>query len=143
MNRDPIQEKGGLNLYGFVGNDPIHRIDILGKNWRKWILPIAPWLSGCGKRANSNEALETVKKLFEGKDVGEDFFKDKGCTKEKEYQLAVRLFLTNRSDFGEIHAYTICECLVGNTVSTALIQCQLYLMELFEKKKETPLPNEK
>ncbi len=27
INRDPIGEAGGLNLYGFVGNDPINRID--------------------------------------------------------------------------------------------------------------------
>ena len=29
-NRDPIEEKGGLNLYGFVGNDPISRFDRFG-----------------------------------------------------------------------------------------------------------------
>jgi len=28
---DPIGEKGGLNLYGFVGNDPIDYVDLLGK----------------------------------------------------------------------------------------------------------------
>jgi RHS repeat-associated protein len=30
INRDPIQESGGLNLYGFVANDPINTIDYLG-----------------------------------------------------------------------------------------------------------------
>jgi len=30
LNRDPIQESGGLNLYGFVGNGPINRVDPLG-----------------------------------------------------------------------------------------------------------------
>ena len=30
LNRDPIQEAGGLNLYGFVGNDPVNRWDYLG-----------------------------------------------------------------------------------------------------------------
>ncbi|MDD4406068.1 MAG: RHS repeat-associated core domain-containing protein [Parabacteroides sp.] len=30
MNRDPIEEKGGLNLYGFVNNDPVNRWDKLG-----------------------------------------------------------------------------------------------------------------
>ena len=30
LNRDPIAEEGGLNLYGFVGNDGINELDILG-----------------------------------------------------------------------------------------------------------------
>ena len=30
LNRDPIGERGGLNLYGYVGNDPLDRIDPLG-----------------------------------------------------------------------------------------------------------------
>ena len=29
-SRDPIEEEGGENLYGFVGNDPIYWIDYLG-----------------------------------------------------------------------------------------------------------------
>ena len=31
INRDPIQEKGGLNLYGFVRNNSINRWDFLGQ----------------------------------------------------------------------------------------------------------------
>jgi RHS repeat-associated protein len=30
LNRDPIEESGGLNLYGFVGNDPTNGVDVLG-----------------------------------------------------------------------------------------------------------------
>ena len=30
LNRDPIEEEGGLNLYSFVKNDPMNRWDILG-----------------------------------------------------------------------------------------------------------------
>jgi RHS repeat-associated protein len=30
INRDPIEEDGGLNLYGFVGNDGVNWVDILG-----------------------------------------------------------------------------------------------------------------
>ena len=30
LNRDPIAEKGGLNLYGFVGNGPVNGADHLG-----------------------------------------------------------------------------------------------------------------
>jgi hypothetical protein len=29
-SRDPIRERGGINLYGFVGNNPINAIDVLG-----------------------------------------------------------------------------------------------------------------
>jgi hypothetical protein len=30
-NRDPIQEKGGNNLYEFVRNSPINQIDLFGQ----------------------------------------------------------------------------------------------------------------
>jgi len=30
LNRDPIAEDGGVNLYGFVGNDGVDRTDLLG-----------------------------------------------------------------------------------------------------------------
>ena len=32
LNRDPIEELGGLNLYGFVRNDGVNRWDYLGMN---------------------------------------------------------------------------------------------------------------
>lgn len=30
LSKDPIEEQGGANLYGFVGNDPVSRFDLLG-----------------------------------------------------------------------------------------------------------------
>jgi hypothetical protein len=30
LNRDPIEEKGGPNLYGFVNNNPMGGIDLVG-----------------------------------------------------------------------------------------------------------------
>ena len=30
LNRDPLEEQGGANLYGFVGNNPVSAYDILG-----------------------------------------------------------------------------------------------------------------
>jgi RHS repeat-associated protein len=33
LNRDPIEESGGRNLYGFVGNNPLTRFDALGLLW--------------------------------------------------------------------------------------------------------------
>jgi RHS repeat-associated protein len=29
-SRDPIEEEGGINLYGFVGNDGVGRVDVMG-----------------------------------------------------------------------------------------------------------------
>jgi len=40
LSRDPIEERGGINLYGFVGNSPIQRIDLFG---------LAPPGKGCPK----------------------------------------------------------------------------------------------
>jgi RHS repeat-associated protein len=33
LNRDPIEERGGPNLYGFVGNDGVNGWDYLGMEW--------------------------------------------------------------------------------------------------------------
>ncbi len=33
INRDPIEEAGGNNLYGFCGDDPIDHWDVLGQSW--------------------------------------------------------------------------------------------------------------
>lgn len=30
INRDTIEESGGINLYGFVTNNPVNRWDVLG-----------------------------------------------------------------------------------------------------------------
>jgi len=32
VNRDPIEESGGVNLYGFVGNDGVGMVDVLGQS---------------------------------------------------------------------------------------------------------------
>ena len=34
-SRDPIDEEGGLNLYGFVGNDGVNKWDYLGYAWKE------------------------------------------------------------------------------------------------------------
>jgi proteasome lid subunit RPN8/RPN11 len=35
-SRDPIEEEGGVNLYGFVGNDAVDWVDILGELFRPY-----------------------------------------------------------------------------------------------------------
>jgi hypothetical protein len=42
LSRDPIGEKGGVNLYGFVENNPINRWDILGKISEGGEWPVPP-----------------------------------------------------------------------------------------------------
>jgi RHS repeat-associated protein len=38
INRYPIAEKGGLNLYGFCGNDGVDHYDYLGQSWLSRLL---------------------------------------------------------------------------------------------------------
>ena len=52
LNRDPILEEGGLNLYGFVGNDPVNRIDRLG------LLSIYPVADSPRDKASQDGSLE-------------------------------------------------------------------------------------
>ena len=38
VSRDPIEERGGLNLYGFVGNDGVNDSDLFGEiSWIKFV----------------------------------------------------------------------------------------------------------
>jgi RHS repeat-associated protein len=51
INRDPIEEKGGLNLYGFINNNPISNFDVYGllftpKSEADWILLRWAYLGG-------------------------------------------------------------------------------------------------
>ncbi len=61
VNRDPIGERGGVNLFGFVGNNPIDHLDYLGQqiwipNWLKqlaramWMQVVDNYLSPSGYR---------------------------------------------------------------------------------------------
>lgn len=36
LNKDPLGERGGINLYGFAGNNGINRFDYLGLAWSRW-----------------------------------------------------------------------------------------------------------
>ena len=45
INRDPIAEQGGLNLYGFCGNDGVNHWDYLGYSWlSKKLKKIGKWV---------------------------------------------------------------------------------------------------
>lgn len=42
-SRDPIEERGGVNLYGFVGNDGIGFVDVLGLQSGDFYNPFQIW----------------------------------------------------------------------------------------------------
>lgn len=41
-SRDPVEEKGGVNLYGFVGNDGVNCVEFLGLKLIKYVGPAKP-----------------------------------------------------------------------------------------------------
>ncbi len=47
-SRDPLLEKGGMNIYGFVGNQPISRFDMDGRVWIAW--QDADCMAKCGEQ---------------------------------------------------------------------------------------------
>lgn len=57
VNRDPIEEEGGINLYGFLGNQPTGRIDPYGECFAIGLPWVLSWFGGLGV---SGEALTGV-----------------------------------------------------------------------------------
>lgn len=45
-NRDPIKESGGVNLYGFVGANPVMRLDPTGLTWEQTLRMTHQWANG-------------------------------------------------------------------------------------------------
>ena len=75
-SRDPIGERGGVNLYGFVGNDGVNDSDYLG---REGNIQPNPDLSDEGYAKLKDEALKKLRNLCENKKC----LGDCGCTKER------------------------------------------------------------
>jgi hypothetical protein len=87
-SRDPIEEHGGVNLYGFVGNDGINKWDKLGlhcrdcqKEYKACLADVETDYKACKKEAwdSYNKAIE------EGRDA-----------LEKAYQAAKKVLLDAR-----------------------------------------------
>jgi uncharacterized protein RhaS with RHS repeats len=72
LSRDPLEEDGGKNLYGMVGNDPISRYDMLGlfgnlSGFGRWLANIGggtdiPW-SYFDQNNNTKAALQRIWRL--------------------------------------------------------------------------------
>ena len=60
LSRDPIEEQGGLNLYGFVNNDPVRLIDPNGESIWVWAVIAAAveasWDTYCANMATTEGA---------------------------------------------------------------------------------------
>ena len=59
LSKDPIDEQGGLNLYGFAGNDPVNRWDYLGLLEKK-ILPLRVYYEKLTFEAGNYSARESL-----------------------------------------------------------------------------------
>ena len=70
LSRDPIGEDGGLNLYGFVGNEPVSLVDFLGLE-DYWIGGAADKFSFMGVDPTfiMNEVMNVYGHEFPGKDL--------------------------------------------------------------------------
>ncbi len=55
LNHDPIQEAGGINLYGFVGNSPLMFVDPWGLAWYDWADNLGNWVQN-----NVNQSKDFV-----------------------------------------------------------------------------------
>jgi RHS repeat-associated protein len=42
ISRDPLGEEGGMNLYGYVGNDPVNAVDPLGLDAEIYVFRTSP-----------------------------------------------------------------------------------------------------
>ncbi len=69
ISRDPIEEQGGLNLYGFVNNDPVNKWDRLGlQGWitppQQTLLPLPVAAPGIGWNDDNSNAWNEVWAMF-------------------------------------------------------------------------------
>ena len=68
-SRDPIGERGGVNLYGFVRNDGIGRLDILGQSLFD-LRPNDDGASGAGGGASQEELSKKLDEIWRRRNPG-------------------------------------------------------------------------
>jgi RHS repeat-associated protein len=56
-SRDPIEEEGGLNLYGFVGNEGVNKLDFLGMWKKSGRISSNRWTRVCAEEGDGWESL--------------------------------------------------------------------------------------
>ena len=108
INRDPIEEDGGLNLYAFCENDGVNGVDLLGL-WRKPKRDASKnWAKITAEEGDSFQTLATLLRLnfdertkwlkFYGVFVDDRMIAKVGCTYEIPNTMVV---YTSKSGFGD------------------------------------------
>jgi RHS repeat-associated protein len=69
-SRDPIEEQGGINLYGFVGNDGVNRFDVLGlcDKSKKWGCKITKSIISSDETEEAIEQAIALQAIIQGID---------------------------------------------------------------------------
>lgn len=78
LTRDPIAENGGLNLYGFVGNNPIGSHDVLGQFLKTTDHPRYALTMAAFYGAAEFATLDAVSQIMENLSA-QKYFEDAGC----------------------------------------------------------------
>jgi RHS repeat-associated protein len=88
LNRDPIGENGGLNLYDFVSNDPLRYIDILGLDWIEYTGEKLTMYGGnLGDRSNPKQSCKATSGLSGFQAPQNTGLRDKGPIPEGDYSV--------------------------------------------------------
>jgi RHS repeat-associated protein len=92
LSRDPIGERGGMNLYGYVGGDPVNRWDPTGEFWIVPVVIVAGSIAIVWAAINminglSEHAIEVNRALKDRNDDYLDIMKGKSPCKNGDKKL--------------------------------------------------------
>ena len=125
-SRDPIEEEGGLNLYGFVGNDGIAHVDKFGMNAEEYNLQLGPKDCMCASAANLVQAV-TGKNVSENEIISALIKLNKIYTREK---------IINEGQAGSMPRNTEYADIVKAMEACGNVKCNVNLVTFEELKKE-------
>ena len=88
LNRDPIEEEGGLNLYGFVSNNPLQFVDLSGLDWIEYTGEKLTLYDGnIGDRTKSKKTCKATSGLNGFQNPQNTGLKDRGPVPAGDYSI--------------------------------------------------------